>query len=69
MEREDFLLEIGTEELPPKALRRLSEALAEAFAAGLDKAGLDHEDIIPYASPRRLALRVRALETVTGCWT
>ena len=64
MEREDFLLEIGTEELPPKALRRLSEALAEAFAAGLDKAGLDHEDIIPYASPRRLALRVRALETV-----
>ena len=64
MGRDDFLLEIGTEELPPKALRRLSEALAAALAGGLDKAGLRYEAIVPYASPRRLALLVRSMDTV-----
>lgn len=64
MERRDFLLEIGTEELPPKALRRLSEALAAAMRSGLDKAALHYDEITPYASPRRLALLVTALDTV-----
>ena len=41
-ERHDFLLEIGTEELPPGALRSLEEALVAGLAAGLHKAGLAH---------------------------
>lgn len=59
----DFLLEIGTEELPPKALPSLMHALAEGIAAGLQQAGLVHGEIEPFATPRRLAVRVRQLAT------
>ena len=54
----DLLVEIGTEELPPKALRRLSEALATELAAELDAAGLAHGAALPCATPRRLAALV-----------
>lgn len=52
----DFLVELGTEELPPKALRRLRDAFAASFSAGLDAQRLAHGDIQSFASPRRLAL-------------
>ena len=55
---DDLLVEIGTEELPPKALRRLSEALAAELAAELDAAGFAHGASAPYATPRRLAVLV-----------
>ena len=54
----DLLVEIGTEELPPKALRALSEAFAAELAAELDTAGLAHGAPAPYATPRRLAVLV-----------
>jgi glycyl-tRNA synthetase beta chain len=54
----DFLFEIGTEELPPKALLTLQNALAAALGTGLDKAGLGHGEIKGFATPRRLAVRV-----------
>src|SRR5262249_4854492 len=57
----DFLFEIGTEELPPKALLGLEEALVEAIGAGLDKAGLAHGELVGFATPRRLAVWVKAL--------
>lgn len=57
----DLLLEIGTEELPPKALRSLSEALGEGVRAGLSKLHLGFDDIKVYASPRRLAVLVLRL--------
>jgi len=57
----NLLVEIGTEELPPKALRRLSDAFADGMSRALDDAGLVYEGIQPYAAPRRLALLVRAL--------
>ncbi len=60
-ETRNLLIEIGTEELPPKALRRLSEAFADGMSQALDDAGLTYEGIQPYAAPRRLALRIRAL--------
>ncbi|HEB95135.1 MAG TPA: glycine--tRNA ligase subunit beta [Sedimenticola thiotaurini] len=60
-ERADLLFELGTEELPPTALKSLSGALQREFAAGLEKAGLDHGEITPFATPRRLALRIEAL--------
>jgi glycyl-tRNA synthetase beta chain len=57
----DFLVEIGTEELPPKALRPLMEAFGASLAAGLDAARLARGDVHAYASPRRLAVLVRKL--------
>ncbi len=57
----DFLVEIGTEELPPKALRPLMEAFGTNLATGLDAARLAHGDVHAYASPRRLAVLVHKL--------
>jgi glycyl-tRNA synthetase beta chain len=61
MEQHDFLVEIGTEELPPKALRGLEEAFASGVRAGLDKASLEHGEVVSYATPRRLAVLVQKL--------
>ncbi len=58
-----LLVEIGTEELPPKALAPLSEAFRDGLVAGLDKAGLGHGDARALCSPRRLAVQVEALAT------
>jgi glycyl-tRNA synthetase beta chain len=57
----DFLVEIGTEELPPKALLSLQEAFVGALRAALEKAGLGHGEIKGFATPRRLAVRVLRL--------
>nr|WP_218059507.1 glycine--tRNA ligase subunit beta [Gilliamella apicola] len=53
-----FLVEIGTEELPPKSLRTLAESFAANFIQQLDNASLEHGEVLWYASPRRLALKV-----------
>jgi glycyl-tRNA synthetase beta chain len=58
-----LLFELGTEELPPKALRRLSESLRAGFEKGLADAGLAHGEAVAYAAPRRLALLVRDCAT------
>ena len=57
----NFLIELGTEELPPTQLRTLAEAFASNFEAGLKDADLAHEGIKWYAAPRRLALKIAAL--------
>ncbi|CAI1715204.1 glycine--tRNA ligase subunit beta [Serratia marcescens] len=61
MTQQTFLVEIGTEELPPKALRSLAESFATNFTAELDNAGLEHGDVSWFAAPRRLALKVANL--------
>ncbi|MBW7981013.1 glycine--tRNA ligase subunit beta [Enterobacillus tribolii] len=61
MTQQTFLVEIGTEELPPKALRSLAEAFAANFSAELDNAGLTHGGVNWFAAPRRLALKVAQL--------
>jgi glycyl-tRNA synthetase beta chain len=58
-DRATLLFELGTEELPPTALKRLSKALTEQFVAGLEQAGLEHGDVKSFATPRRLALQVQ----------
>jgi len=63
VEYHDFLFEIGTEELPPRALLHLQQALVSGLAAGLDKAQLAHGDLTGYSSPRRLAVWVKRLAT------
>ena len=59
----DLLIEIGTEELPPKALLKLSNAFKAGIEEGLEKAGLKHNDVQAYATPRRLAVLVNNLAT------
>lgn len=61
--RTDLLIEIGTEELPPLALPRLSEAFAEGLRAELASRSLAFERIERFAAPRRLALLIRDLAT------
>lgn len=61
MKPADLLVEIGTEELPPKALRGLMDAFAANLASELDEARLDRGELHAYASPRRLAVIVDAL--------
>jgi glycyl-tRNA synthetase beta chain len=57
----DFLVEIGTEELPPKSLLNLSAAFAEGVARGMKEAGIPYKSLERFATPRRLAVRVRRL--------
>ncbi len=59
----DFLVELGTEELPPKALGKLSEAFRTGIEKGLKEAGLLHARVQAFAAPRRLAVLVERLET------
>ncbi|NPU90467.1 MAG: glycine--tRNA ligase subunit beta [Gammaproteobacteria bacterium] len=59
----DFLVELGTEELPPKALKTLAESFRDGIVKGLDAAGLSHTGAQFFAAPRRLAVRVKSLAT------
>jgi len=61
-EKADLLVEIGTEELPPASLRRLSEAFASGLAAQLQEHRLTFRELQPFATPRRLAVVVRQLD-------
>ena len=63
MAKKDFLVEIGTGELPPKALRQLSDAFAANIRTALESAGLTFAQVQAFASPRRLAVRVTELDT------
>jgi glycyl-tRNA synthetase beta chain len=60
---QDLLIELGTEELPPKALAKLSEAFQQGVEDGLKKAELSYESVVAYATPRRLALHFTDLQT------
>jgi glycyl-tRNA synthetase beta chain len=62
-QKRDFLVEIGTEELPPKALRLLQQAFTGGLVSGLVKAGLQHGEVQSFATPRRLAVLVSRLAT------
>jgi glycyl-tRNA synthetase beta chain len=59
--RHDFLVEIGAEEMPPKSLVALGEAFRDGVAAGLDAAGLSHGAVQAWFTPRRLAVQVDKL--------
>jgi len=62
-ETKDLLIEIGIEELPPKALTKLASAFASGIEEGLIKANLSQQGIKWFATPRRLAVIVSDLET------
>ena len=56
MNKDNLLIELGTEELPPKALRALRDSFKSGIQAGLESAELSFESIDAYATPRRLAV-------------
>lgn len=61
MAEQDLLVEIGTEELPPKALKSLAIAFQRGVEEGLAAENLGHGVVEWFATPRRLALLVRQL--------
>ncbi len=63
MTTQNFLAEIGTEELPPKALKKLATAFAENVENELNQAGLSFEKVEWFAAPRRLAVKALGLAT------
>ena len=63
MSAQDFLVELGTEELPPKALNTLAEAFLAGIEKGLQSAGLSFQAKHVYAAPRRLAVLITQLAT------
>ncbi len=66
---EDFLLEIGCEELPARAQAILIEALVQGFEIAFAQPGiaLEYKRIHPYVTPRRLAILIEGLQTETLC--
>lgn len=63
MTTQNFLVEIGTEELPPKALKTLATSFADNVEAELNQAGLSFDKTEWFAAPRRLAVKVLNLAT------
>ncbi|SHK11910.1 glycyl-tRNA synthetase beta chain [Marinobacter antarcticus] len=61
MAKQDFLVELGVEELPSKALKPLSDAFTQGIAKGLEEAGITFGKVESFAAPRRLAVRIRNL--------
>ncbi|PKG58657.1 glycine--tRNA ligase subunit beta [Shewanella sp. GutDb-MelDb] len=61
MNFENLLIEVGTEELPPKSLRKLAESFLSNFTDELKKAELSFETAVWHAAPRRLAICINQL--------
>ena len=59
----DLLFELGGEELPPQSLKKLSQSLLDGMLAGLQEAGLNYQEARAYATPRRLAVLIRGLDS------
>ncbi|HCV93100.1 MAG TPA: glycine--tRNA ligase subunit beta [Gammaproteobacteria bacterium] len=62
MNTQDFLLELGTEELPPKLLKQLSSALTNNVTTQLSELNLSYTKVASFATPRRLAVLVNDLQ-------
>lgn len=56
--KQNLLIELGTEELPPKSLKKLSDSFTQNIHDELSKAGFEFDSIAPFAAPRRLAVVV-----------
>ena len=62
MNTDNLIVELGTEELPPKALKNLSEAFAQGIMQGLQQNELQYNNLRALATPRRLAVSVEGLQ-------
>ena len=61
MSTKDLLFELRTEELPPRTLSALSNALTENLLKGVDAAAIPHGKVHGFATPRRLAVWIEKL--------
>jgi glycyl-tRNA synthetase beta chain len=61
MNEKNLLLEIGTEELPPKSLRNLAQSLHDNFVNQLKNNNLKFKNSKWFATPRRLAVFIESL--------
>jgi glycyl-tRNA synthetase beta chain len=59
MSHDDLLIELGTEELPPKALKKLSDAFTRGIVEGLKKAGFKTNEVESFATPRRIGVLIK----------
>lgn len=66
MSQNYFLVELGTEELPPTQLSKISAEFTSGLAQALDKLNLQYEQITPYATPRRIAALVSGIADKTS---
>ena len=57
----DFIVEIGTEELPPLSLEKLATAFHDQLLQQIDASGIDHQQSHFYATPRRLTVAIDQL--------
>ncbi len=62
--KRDFILEIGTEELPASFVRIGMKGLYDGFKSLLEREKIDYDEIFTYATPRRLALYIKDLDEV-----
>ncbi len=61
MSKRDFLVEIGSEELPPKSLFAMAAAFADGITRELSNASISHGAVQWFATPRRMAVRINAV--------
>jgi glycyl-tRNA synthetase beta chain len=62
MATHNILLELGTEELPPKSLKALSESFTQSVEGSLTAAGLEFEHVESFAAPRRLGILMHKVQ-------
>ena len=62
MSSDSLLVELGTEELPPKALKSLGQAFRDGIVAGLDQRALSYGQVNWFATPRRLAVHIQDVQ-------
>lgn len=62
MSTDTLLVELGTEELPPKSLKSLGLAFRDGIVKGLQERQLGFGEVQWFASPRRLAVLIEAVQ-------
>ncbi|XPV74804.1 MAG: glycine--tRNA ligase subunit beta [Desulfovibrio sp.] len=60
----DFVLEIGTEEMPARFVPKLAKELKDFGSAALKEAKIEFDEVVTYATPRRLALLINGISTM-----
>ena len=61
-EKDNLLIELGTEELPPKGLKDLSDGFASLVVKEIEKLGFSYSDVNTYGAPRRLGVKINGIE-------
>ncbi|MGQ8367052.1 glycine--tRNA ligase subunit beta [Glaciecola sp. 1036] len=64
MQHQNLLIELGTEELPPKSLKKLSDSFAQNVNDEINKLGFNFDGFTTYGTPRRLGVLLHTVERV-----